>query len=119
MPYINARVKVMVKQQNRRNSHIQMKYSSAIGNCIVSWYGMHTEFSFAVRGRVQQNYIQTLTILKKTGTWWIGSHPVYGVDHPVAGAHVRLDNLGLDTASVNLVIKILVDVATMWSLWLT
>ena len=64
-------------------------------------------------------YIQTLTILKKTGTWWSESHPVYGVDHPVAGAHVRLDNLGLDTASVNLVSKILVNVATMWSLWLT
>ena len=74
---------------------------------------MHTEFSFAVRGRVQQNYIQTLTILKKTGIWWSGSHPVYGVDHPVAGAHVRLDNLGLDTASVNLVIKILVYTVNM------
>ena len=41
----------MVKQQNRRTVHIQMKYSSqSIGNCIVSWYGIHTEFSFAVRG---------------------------------------------------------------------
>ena len=60
-------------------------------------------------------YIQTLAILKKTGTW-SGSHPVYGVDHPVAGAHVCLHNLGLDTASVNLVIKILVHVSTMWSL---
>ena len=46
-------IKVMVKQQNRRTVHIQMKYSSqSIGNCIVSWYGMHTEFSFAVRGGV-------------------------------------------------------------------
>ena len=28
-----------------------MKYSpQSIGNCIVSWYAMHTEFSFAVRG---------------------------------------------------------------------
>ena len=61
------RMKVMVKQQNRRTVHIQMKYSSqSIGNCIVSWYGMHTEFSFAVRGG---SYIQTLAILKKTGTW--------------------------------------------------
>ena len=109
-------IKVMVKQQNRRTVHIQMKYSSqSIGNCIVSWYGMHTEFSFAVRGG---SYIQTLAILKKTGTW-SGSHPVYGVDHPVAGAHVCLDNLGLDTAPVNLVSKILVHVSTMWSLWLT
>ena len=70
---------------------------------------MHTEFC-SEKGF----YIQTLTILKKTGTWWrSGSHPVYGVDHPVAGAHVRLDNLGLDTASVNLVSKILVNKVNM------
>ena len=32
------RMKVMVKQQNRRTVHIQMKYlSQSIGNCIVSW----------------------------------------------------------------------------------
>ena len=43
----------MVKQQNRRTVHIQMKYSpQSIGNCIVSWYALHTEFSFAVRGGV-------------------------------------------------------------------
>ena len=44
------------------------------------------------------------------------SHPVYGVDHPIAGAHVRLDNLGLDTATVNLVSNIMAHVSTMWSL---
>ena len=141
----------MVKQQNRRTVHIQMKYSSqSIGNCIVSWTvvcdAYRIQFCSEGEGSTKlhsdaHNFEENWNLvewvspclwsgsprcwrprpsrqprlghrLRQPGHQDLGLHGQHG-QHGQQGLHGQL---GLDTASVNLVSKILVDVSTMWSL---